>query len=278
MKQIMNKPFQNEQSIESPHIDESRGLRVLRLLEHLALASQPITQSQLAARLQVPKATMMRTLDDLERHGYVLRAPAGRGYVPGAASTHLALVTLRNNALIRLCRGALAKLVAVIGETCNLAILDGNSVMYVDRVETTEPLRLNLASGTRAPIHCTASGKLFLSRLSLFEQRRLLSSMCLEKLTPGTITDPILLEQALKRIANSGIGVDDEEFVHGMVAIAVPICSVDGEVIAAVACHAPVARKSLSELMSYVPRLHEAGLLLLPALVDTQAMPYAARL
>lgn len=101
--------------------------------------------------------------------------------------------------------------------------------------------------------------------------------MCLEHLTPRTMTDPVLLEEALKRIAESGIGIDDEEFVHGMVAVAVPICAADGEIIAAVACHAPVARKSLSQLMEYVPRLREAGALLLPALIAAQAIPYATR-
>lgn len=90
------------------------------------------------------------------------------------------------------------------------------------------------------------------------------------------MTDPMLLEEALKRIVKSGIGIDDEEFVRGMVAVAGPICSADHQVITAVACHAPVARKSLSQLMDYVPRLIEAGALLLPALIDTQAIPHAA--
>ena len=80
-------------SAAASHGDEARGLRVLRLIEHLASASQPLTLSQLAARMQVPKASMMRLLDILEQHGYVLRTPVGRGYVPGAASTNLALAT-----------------------------------------------------------------------------------------------------------------------------------------------------------------------------------------
>lgn len=266
----MGETFQNPRparKADAAQGDDVRGLRTLRLIEHLASASAPLTLSQLASRMQVPKATMMRTLDDLERHGYVLRTPVDRGYVPGAAAANLALATLRNNAFVRACRATLGRLVAVTGETCNLTMPDGNVVVYVERVETEEPLRLHLLPGTRAPMHCTASGKLFFSRLPVAEQRRLLSTMPLKRLTPNTITDPTLLEAELARLSKGRIGIDDEEFVLGMVAVAVPICAPDGRVVAAVACHAPAARKSVEQLLEYIPKLEEAGARLQPLLV-----------
>jgi DNA-binding IclR family transcriptional regulator len=266
----MAKAFQNNDASDTGstnHGEDARALRVLRLIEHLANATQPLTLSQLASRLDVPKATMMRTLDHMQRHGYVLRTPfEGGGYVPGTSATRLALSALRNNALIRVSRATLGKLVTITGETCNLVVPEGNNVIYVDRVETEEPLRLQLLPGTRAPMHCTASGKLFLSQLSLFEQRRLLSTMPLKKLTSKTITDPVALELELARIARSGIGADHEEFVLGMVAIAVPIRTSDGNVVAAVACHAPVARKSIDDLLEHVSVLNNAASALEPLL------------
>jgi DNA-binding IclR family transcriptional regulator len=272
MKQKMDKSFQKDEFLEVGaietigHCDDARGLRVLRLIEHLANASQPLTLSQLASRMRIPKATMMRTLDSLERHGYVQRTPSERGYVPGAASANLALATLRNNTFIRTSHLILGKLVGATGETCNLTMQEGNSVVYVDRVETEEPLRLHLLPGTRAPMHCTASGKLFLARLPLLEQRKLLASTALKRLTPKTIVDPTQMESELRLIAKRGIGIDDEEFVLGMVAIAVPICAQDGRVIAALACHAPVARKSVDQLLQYIPKLEQAGRELRPHL------------
>lgn len=267
----MAKVFQNSipsDAGSTQQTDEARALRVLRLIEHLASATQPLTLSQLASRLDVPKATMMRTLDHLQRHGYVLRTPFdGGGYIIGTAANRLALSALRNNALIRGSRATLGKLVAITGETCNLVVPEGNNVMYVDRVETEEPLRLQLLPGTRAPMHCTASGKLFLSHLPLVEQQRLLSTMPLKKLTPKTMTDPATLGIELARIAKCGIGFDNEEFVLGMVAIAVPIYASDGNVVAAVACHAPVARKSIDELREYVRMFHDAASTLRPLLL-----------
>lgn len=267
----MAKAFQNEAASDAGtanQTDDVRTLRVLRLIEHLASATQPLTLSQLALRLDVPKATMMRTLDHLQRHGYVLRTPfEGGGYVPGAAATRLALSSLRNNALIRGSRAILGRLVEITGETCNLVVPEGNKVMYVDRVETEEPLRLQLLPGTRAPMHCTASGKLFLSHLSLLEQHRLLTTMPLKKLTPKTITDPAALESELARIAKYDIGFDNEEFVLGMVAIAVPIYNLDRCIVAAIACHAPVARKSIVDLQEYVGIFKDAALTIRPLLV-----------
>ena len=156
---------------------------------------------------------------------------------------------------------------AATGETCNLAIPEGNAIVYVDRVETQEPLRLHLVLGTRAPMHCTASGKLFLAHMTLLERRALLAMLSLQARTPKSITDPALLEREIVRIARLGIGIDDEEFVHGMVAVAVPICAADGRIVAAVACHAPVARKSVEQLLQHVPQLKEAAVKLRPLLL-----------
>jgi DNA-binding IclR family transcriptional regulator len=168
---------------------------------------------------------------------------------------------------MRACRTVLGDLVAAIGETCNLTVPAGDEVLYVDRVDTAEPLRLHLPPGTHAPMHCTASGKLFLSRLPLLDQRKSLSLMSLKRLTPKTITDIDLLEAELKRLKVRGIGVDNEEFVRGMVAIAVPICAHDGRTVAAVACHAPTARQSLDQLMEIIPKLQAAATELQPLLI-----------
>jgi len=139
-------------------------------------------------------------------------------------------------------------------------------VLYVDRVDTDEPLRLHLPPGTHVPMHCTASGKLFLSRLPVFDQRKLLSLINLKRMTPKTIVDIDLMEAELKRIEARGIGIDNEEFVRGMVAVAVPICTHDGRTVAAVACHAPTARQSLDQLMENIPKLKVAALKLQPLL------------
>jgi DNA-binding IclR family transcriptional regulator len=252
--------------------DETRTLRPLAVLEQLALAGHAYTLSQLAARTHIPKATLLRLIDALEAQGYVTHMPDSRGTDRGIAlgprAAQLALATLANNSFTRTCRSILRTLVDLIGESCNLTALDGDTVLYIERVETAEPLRLHMQAGMRVPLHCTASGKLFLSQMPLAERRQILSRLPLTKRTHRTLTDQALLEAELDRLHARGIGIDNEEFVLGMVAVGVPITDAStGRVLACLAAHAPTARASLNDLLQTVPQLRETAVKL-AALID----------
>jgi DNA-binding IclR family transcriptional regulator len=263
-------------------VDEARTLRPLAVLEQLAAAGQSYTLSQLAARVHIPKATLLRLIDSLETHGYVTHIPDSRGTDRGIAlgprAAQLALATLANNTFTRGCRSLLRSLVDVIGESCNLTALDGDTVLYIERVETAEPLRLHMQAGMRVPLHCTASGKLFLSHMSIVERRQILNRLTLTRKTNRTLTDPGLLAAELDRLAARGIGIDNEEFVLGMVAVAVPIVdATSGRVLACLAAHAPTARASLNDLLEAVPRMREAAVKLASLIDASEGLPLTAR-
>jgi DNA-binding IclR family transcriptional regulator len=256
---------------DSQNCDDARALRALTILEQLAAAGQPFSLSQLSARLHIPKATLTRIIESLEAHGYVTHMPDARGTDRGIAlgprAAQLALVTLANSTFTRACRALLRGLVDVLGESCNLTVLDGDAVLYVERVETNEPLRLHMQPGMRVPLHCTASGKLFLSQMVPAERGLVVAQMQLKGMTPRTLTEATVLAAELDRLATRGIGIDNEEFVRGMVAIAVPVRNLEnGRVLAALAVHAPTARKSLDELLRAVPRMKDSAMRLAPLL------------
>ncbi|MFD4836982.1 IclR family transcriptional regulator [Achromobacter sp. NPDC058515] len=271
MEQNMRLRFQNRsaasaQAPENPADDSashqqeaSRSLRALVVLDHLARAQHPATLAQLAQRLDMPKTTLMRLLAAMQRAGFVAATPTENGYVPGPQATSLALATLRASAFTRACRAVLTKLVGALGETCNLTAPDGDQVVYMERVETSEPLRLFFAVGSHVPMHCTASGKLFLASMNRLERSRVLARLPLTRNTPRTLTDPAKLEAELERLAVRGIGIDNEEFVRGMSAVAVPVRDGEDRVVAAVACHAPTARVMLDDLLRAVPVLQGAA-------------------
>lgn len=249
----------NKSPPADPAIPDLRALRVLALLERITASNQPVSVSQLAQRVNIPKATLVRLLEILVTHGYVLNVPGMNGYIPGPQATRLATQTLGNNTFRHYCRTILGALVQLLGETCNLTVLDGDNVMYIERIETDEPLRMHIAPGTRLPLHCTAGGKLFLSRLNQPGRLAVLQRLHLKPMTPSTLTEPRTLGLELDRLAALGIGLDNEEFVRGMVGIAVPVCLNDGTMVAALVCHSATARTSLPDLLLHRQRLELAA-------------------
>ncbi|HEU0230998.1 MAG TPA: IclR family transcriptional regulator [Burkholderiaceae bacterium] len=237
-----------------------RYLRIPALLEQLARARHPQTLAQLAQRLDLPKTSLMRILSSLVESGFVVHAPGERGFVLGPRATRLALEVLGTPHFSRSSRAILARLVEATGETCNLTALEGDGMRYLERVETGHLLRLKLDVGTHVPLHCTASGKLMLAMMDDAQRRQVLDRIALDRHTPKTLTDRVLLERELATIRQRRVGVDQEEFVLGMVAVSVPVLNATGGMIAAVACHGPTARISMAFLLESVPVMREAAL------------------
>jgi DNA-binding IclR family transcriptional regulator len=146
-----------------------------------------------------------------------------------------------------------------VGETCNLTVLDGNEIVYLDRVETNWAYRIHLPVGSHLPLHCTATGKLFLANMKPAARRRLINSLTLTRHTDQTITDPDTLEAQLSKAADEGVGYDSGEFLEGLVSIAVPVIGEDNRMCFAIAIHAPSVRKSIDELRQYLPTLRHAA-------------------
>src|SRR3546814_18752046 len=97
-------------------------------------------------------------------------------------------------------RVILEQIVETVGETCNVGVLDGSEVVYLDRVECDWPLRTQLRAGSRVPLHCTGMGKLFLATLPARARRRIIESLTFTRYTDTTIPDPTSFEAAPKII------------------------------------------------------------------------------
>lgn len=132
-------------------------------------------------------------------------------------------------------------------------------MVYYDRVQSDWPLQIDLQVGSHTPSWCTASGKLYLSSLPRERRRRIIDKLPLMQYTRNTIVDTQILEAELEQIKVSRVGTDNQEFVDGMVACAVPINDSSGKLCACLFTHAPVIRKSFDELMAYTPVLESAA-------------------
>jgi DNA-binding IclR family transcriptional regulator len=130
---------------------------------------------------------------------------------------------------------------------------------YKDRIETNWAFRIQLPIGSHVPFHCTASGKTFMASLPKAERRRLVNVMKLDRMTANTIVDPDALLAELARVARQGYAIDDEEFMDGMVAIAVPVFDTGGKYAAALAFHGPVQRMSIADAIARADDLRQAA-------------------
>ncbi len=239
---------------------ETPTLRALSLLEFLVAADRPLSPSEILQGFEAPKASLHRMLTALVAGGLVIREPGNRNtYAVGPRLARLGLAIVTRSGPKQLRIAVLAKLVEDIGETVNVTVLHENSILYLDRMEAPWPLRLDLQPGSRVPLHCSASGKLLLSALPLNQRTALVQQLPLDRYTEKTITDMGRLEAELDRCVEQQIGVDDEEFIAGISCVAVPIYDPDGQVLAALAVHAPAVRSPLSRSLSLVPRLQRAA-------------------
>ncbi len=215
--------------------------------------------ADLAVRLSLPKVTAHRLCMQLLEAGFVTRDVNERDYTVGPALRKLAFDTLNHGAVRGLRHQILTELVEQVGETCNITTLDGASVLYLDRVEALRPWRLTLAVGEHVPLHCTASGKLYLALLPGPQRELLVSQITLTAMTESTITTAEALVQECAKVRTAGYALDQQEFIDGLLAIAVPIFDEHGAIRATVAVHAPISRFSVEQARSRLPALHQAA-------------------
>lgn len=235
------------------------NLRLLLVLEAVADAGVPVTPTEVNALLDLPKPTIHRLFSTLEDEGFLQRDLDGRTYSPGPRLRTFAAGVL-SSLRIRTARQAILKrLSREIGETCNIALPDRDAMIYLERVETEWPLRIQLPQGTRVPFHCTASGKMYLSSLAPDHLAQFLKSAELEGKTPNSHTDRDLLRDEILKVRDQGFAVDREEFMRDMIALAVPILGPHGRLMATLSFHAPKQRLQVDDAMGHLNALNTAA-------------------
>jgi len=228
-------------------------------LEAMAGTTDALSVSDIAKATGLPKATVHRLCTLLEKEGFLVPEVSGKGLSMGHRSRNLALGVLAMGGNNAYQHRILSELSSEIGETCNFNVPVGSEILYVDRVETEWPLRTQLPVGSRVPLHCTASGKLYLASLTAGKRNRLIATLELKAYTPNTITDPDTLKAELEEIQREKFAKDVCEFIDGMVAVAVPVTDARGRVAAILACHAPDVRMNIETAIGYLPAIRRAA-------------------
>jgi IclR family transcriptional regulator, KDG regulon repressor len=204
------------------------------------VAHRPAGVTAIAERVQLPKSTVARLLATLEDVDAVERFEGSRWRIgPGVAALTAAVSPERS--LISIARPFLADLVAELGEDAGLGLPDGNEILYVDQVESDNPVQVRDWTGTRAPMHAVPSGLVLLAEWPQDALDAYLRGE-LAALTRHTLTEPAALRARLAEVREAGFAWGLEEFAEGIDSVAAPVRDARGKAVAAIHVHGPAYR------------------------------------
>jgi DNA-binding IclR family transcriptional regulator len=235
------------------------AVRAFRILEILSAAGGPMTLADIVAAIELPKKTVHRILKQLETAWLVAREAGSRHYECSSRVRKMAVNVLMQAGPAAARHAILQQLVDQVGQTCNLSMLAGDDIVYLDRIETEWSLRLKLSPGSRVPLHCTASGKLLMSFLPRARREKLLTHLPLRARAENTITDIDALRDELTETRKRRIGINNEEHMQGLLAVAVPVMLNRNRACAAIAVQAPAGRISIDNMLVFLPELRTAA-------------------
>ena len=235
------------------------NLRTLLILEVLGQSDRAMSPTEINHEIGLPKQTIHRLCSKLEHEGILAREIDGKKLRPTRRSRLMASGILHSSRDHIARHQVMQRVAEDVGETVNFVVPDSGGMIYIDRIETDWPFRIQLPVGTHVPFHCTASGKTFLASLSPKARLAMVRSLGLQSLTANTLSTPETLMVELKQVAKQGYATDREEFVEGMVAIAVPILDERGRYSASLAFHGPAQRLTIDDAISRKKILLEAA-------------------
>ncbi|GAA3581669.1 IclR family transcriptional regulator [Amycolatopsis ultiminotia] len=226
--------------------------RALTVLSGLARGAR--TLDELAEEIGVHKTTVLRLLRTLESHHFVRRDDA-RHYRLGSALFDLANQALEDRDVRRSSHEALAALNLRTGHTVHLASYEDGEVVYIDKYEGHHSVRMYSRIGKRAPLHCTAVGKVLVAAMPAAQREKLAHEIDYPVLTSTTITTPEAYLAELQDVLARGYAVDNaehEDFIH---CIAAPVRGAGGEVLAAASMSVPKVLLDHDGLLALAPEL-----------------------
>lgn len=232
-----------------------RGLLLLLALGELRRAPLGV----LARQVGLPGSTAYRLLETLRRQGFVAWDEESGLYRVGLRAYQVGLAFAGRDHLISAAHPEMEALVADLGETVNLAVLDGREAVYVHQVESRQLVRMFTQPGAGAPLHCSGVGKALLAWRPEDDLRRRLGGGPYPAWTPRSVTTLDALQAELARVRAQGYSLDDEEREPGVRCVAVPLRGRNGEVVAALSVSAPTSRFGPGQVAAFAGRLAQAA-------------------
>jgi len=233
----------------------ARGLEVIRAFQH---ARPTLSVSEVAGLASISRAAARRCLHTLTVLGYA--RPQGSDYTLTPKVLSLGYSYLSASPVARVAQPVLEEISTRLHESCSMAVLDGDDIVYVARAATKRIISVGLSVGSRLPAYCTSMGRVLLAFSSEADLNAYLQRVSLVRQTPHTIVEPALLRRELQRVHLEGYAFVDQELELGLRSIAVPVRQSDGRAVAAINVGVQAARADRQTMTrAYLPVLHVAA-------------------
>jgi len=233
-----------------------RGLSLLNLL---AGAENALNFGEIAGLSNLPPSTLHRFLVNLQSAGY-LNCDEGGNYRLGVSCVFLGQAAVGSLDIRSIARPYLRELNRQTRETVHLTVRNGTFAVYVEKIDSPEPLRIHSKIGSSVPLHCTAVGKVLLAYLPPTEQTPLLERLDLKRFTVNTVGSLQELQAELQRVKKNGYACDLEEHEPHVRCIAAPIWDHVGAAHASLSVTGPAVRMTMARLRELATAIQQAGL------------------
>jgi DNA-binding IclR family transcriptional regulator len=233
-----------------------RGLRLLHLFSE---SPRGLTAKQVAGLSRLPVSTVHRFLTNLVSSGF-LSCDGDGAYHLGIACFAIGQAAVGQLDIRRLSLPYLRELNQQTRETIHLTVRHGLSAVYVEKLDSPEPLRIHSRIGAAVPLYCTAVGKVMLAYMPEEERDRILPDLGVKRLTPNSVGNLQELKTELYRVHKNGYACDMEEHEMHIRCIAAPIWDHMGTVHSSVSITAPLVRMPVTRLRQLAPLIQAAGL------------------
>lgn len=245
-----------EPSIDRDHVTSlQRGLGVMEIL---AAHPSGLTLTETADRAELTRAGARRLLLTLVASGYATQS--GRTFALSPRLLSLARSWLQGTSLWAFAEPFMRRTATELQESCSAAVLAGEEVVYVARVQGPSLVSLDLHVGARLPAHCTAMGRVLLSAMDAGELDVFLTATQILPRTDKTVTEPKLLAEIVAKVRKDDYAIVDEELEIGLRSLAVPLRDRSGRVVAALNASTQSARHSAIEIeRRFLPLLKETA-------------------
>lgn len=234
--------------------------KALSILEYMAGQPGPLRLQDVSRGTGLNQSTALRFLTSLVNNGYATQDENTLKYSLTMKICAVAHKVFRGNNIVAVASPHLRALADRLGECVCLSVEQSGAVVYVDNYESRDQMLRSLTFiGRVAPLHCTGTGKLFLSDYSSDKLLRHLEEKGLAPNTVHTITEPAALDEELQKIRGQGYSIDDEECELGARCVAAPIRNYTGQIVAGISVTGPVSRMTFEMIEKNLPLIQKTA-------------------